>query len=63
MKTLIATIFVAGLSLAAQAPAQAMSAAPLAQVVTDSSDIVRVAKACKRGYQLTPNGCRKIKSR
>ncbi|MEJ0078740.1 MAG: hypothetical protein WDO17_25505 [Alphaproteobacteria bacterium] len=60
MKTLIATIFVLGASLTALSSAQAMSVAPLAEAAKDASAVVQVAKACRRGYRLTPHGCRKI---
>ena len=67
MKALTVALFIAGVglagtSLAGLAPAKAMSVAPLGQNA-GTEMVVRVAKACKRGYQLTPKGCRKIKSR
>ena len=63
MKILVATIFIAGASVAWLAPAGAMSVAPLGQEAAKATNVVPVAKACSRGYQLTPNGCRKMKSR
>jgi len=63
MKAVIAMIFVAGVSLAGFAPAQAMSVGPLAQQAGAESMVVQVRKACKRGYQLTPHGCRKMSGR
>jgi len=63
MKALVAVIFIAGVSLAGAAPAQAMSAAPLAEQARAETMIVQVKKACTRGYILTPHGCRKKNSR
>lgn len=62
MRAVIAMFFVAGVSLAGFAPAQAMSVGPLAQQAGAESMVVQV-KACKRGYQLTPHGCRKMSGR
>jgi hypothetical protein len=58
MKMLIAAVFVVGLSFAVSAPAQAMPVAQLGQQVKDSA-VEEVRKACKRGYKLTPRGCRR----
>ena len=63
MKTLVAAIFIAGVSLAGLAPAQAISPAPLGKDAKAMTMVEEVAKACRRGYQLTPRGCRRIKSR
>jgi hypothetical protein len=63
MKIGIALIFAVGASLAGLAPAQAMSVGPLAQQAGAESMVVQVKKACKRGYQLTPHGCRKMSGR
>ena len=63
MKAVIAVIFVAGVSLAGLAPAQAMSVGPLVQQARRESMVLQVRKACKRGYQLTPQGCRKMSGR
>jgi hypothetical protein len=66
MKTLIATIFAAGMSLTALSTAQAITvtAAPLAQAAQETSSVVAVrtnsAGGCARGTMMTPNGCRAI---
>lgn len=66
MKTLIATIFAASVSLTALSPAQAITAAPLAEAARETSSVVEVqrgtnaAGGCKRGYRHTRNGCRKV---
>ena len=62
MNALIATLFIAGAILAGVASAQAIPAAPLGQEAREAN-VIQVAKACKRGYQLTPRGCRRIKGR
>jgi hypothetical protein len=61
MKTLVATIYAAGMSLTPLSSAQAITvtAAPLAQAAQEISSVVEV-QACGRGTQLTPTGCRAI---
>lgn len=63
MKTLVAIIFISGIGFAGVAPAQAMPASPLAQQAAATDTVWQVAKACTRGYILTPKGCRKKTSR
>ena len=60
MKTLVAIIFAAGVSLTLS-PAQAitLTAAPLAEAAKQTSSIVEV-QGCGRGYQMTPTGCQGI---
>jgi hypothetical protein len=66
MKTLVATIFAAGLSLTPLSSAQAITftAAPLAEAAQQISSVVEVqanrAGGCTRGYMMTPTGCRAI---
>ena len=66
MKTLVATIFAAGVSLTTLSSAQAITvtAAPLAEAAKETSSVVEVqanrAGGCERGYQMTPRGCREI---
>jgi hypothetical protein len=66
MKTLVATIFAAGMSLTPLSSAQAITvtAAPLAEAAQEISSVVEVqtnrAGGCTRGYMMTPNGCRAI---
>lgn len=64
MKTLVAGIFAAGLSLTPLSTAQAITvtAAPLAEAGKATSSVVEV-QACGRGFQLTPRGCQPILSR
>ena len=68
MKTLIAALFAAGVSLTAQSVAQAIPAAQLAEAAKETSPVVEVqrgtnkAGGCKRGYRHTRNGCRKVTS-
>jgi hypothetical protein len=70
MKTLIAALFAAGVSLTVQSAAQAIPAAPLAEAAKETSSVVEVqvergrnkAGGCKRGYRHTRNGCRKVTS-
>ena len=61
MKTLVASIFAAGMSLTTLSSAQAITvtAAPLAEAAKATSSVVEV-QACGRGTQLTPQGCRAI---
>jgi hypothetical protein len=59
MKTLVAAVFAAGVSLAALSSAQAITAAPLAEAAKASSSVVDV-QACGRGLQATPRGCQPI---
>ena len=66
MKTLVATIFAAGVSLTTLSSAQAITvtAAPLAEAAKEISSIVEVqtnrAGGCERGYMMTSRGCREI---
>lgn len=66
MKTLVAGIFAAGMSLTPLSSAQAItvSAAPLAEAARETSSVVEVqsnrAGGCTRGYMMTPTGCRAI---
>ena len=66
MKTLVATIFVAGIGLTPVSSAQAftVTAAPLAGPAKEISSVVEVQTnhvgGCTRGYMLTPTGCRAI---
>jgi hypothetical protein len=66
MKTLVATIFAAGMSLTPLSSAQAITvtAAPLAEPAKEISSVVEVqtnrAGGCTRGYMMTPTGCRAI---
>ena len=64
MKTLVASIFAAGMSLTTLSSAQAITvtAAPLAEAAKATSSVVEV-QACGRGTQLTPRGCQPILSR
>jgi hypothetical protein len=65
MKTLVAAIFAASMSLTPLSSAHAITvtAAPLAEA-KDISSVVEVqanrAGGCVRGYLMTPNGCRAI---
>ena len=66
MKTLVATIFAAGVSLTTLSSAQAITvtAAPLAEAAKETSSVVEVqgnrTGGCERGYMMTPQGCRGI---
>src|SRR5262249_19763057 len=66
MKTLVAAIFAAGISLTPLSSAQAITvtAAPLTDAAKDISSVVEVqtnrAGGCVRGYMMTPTGCRAI---
>ena len=62
MKTLVATILAAGVSLTTFSSAQAITAAaPLAEAVKAISSAVEVqAGGCGRGYMMTPRGCQGI---
>ena len=64
MKTLVATIFAAGMSLTPLSSAQAITvtAVPLAEAVQDISSVVEV-QGCGRGTTMTPRGCQAILSR
>jgi hypothetical protein len=63
MKTLVAIVFISGVGLAGVGPAQAMPVSPLGKAATATEMVWSVAKACSRGYLLTPKGCRKKTSR
>jgi hypothetical protein len=65
MNPLLMTIFVACASIAGAASAQAMSAAASLIEATKAATMITTvgSRACRRGYSLTPKGCRKIKSR
>jgi hypothetical protein len=66
MKTLVATILAAGVSLTTLSSAQALTvtAAPLVEAAKETSSVVKVqgnrAGGCERGYMMTPQGCRGI---
>jgi len=66
MKTLVAAIFAAGMSLTPLSSAQAITvtAAPLAEAAKEISSVAEVqtnrAGGCERGYTMTPKGCREI---
>ena len=64
MKTLVAIIFAAGVSLTTLSSAQAITAAPLAEAARRTSPVVEVqinrAGGCQRGYMMTPQGCQAI---
>ena len=66
MKTLVATIFAAGVSLTPLSSAQAITvtAAPQHEAGKEISSVVEVqmnrAGGCTRGYMMTPTGCRAI---
>ena len=68
MKTLIAALFAAGVSLTTLSSAQAITAAPLTEAAKETSSVVEVqrgtnqAGGCKRGYRMTRNGCRRVSS-
>jgi len=68
MKTHVAAIFAAGMSLASLSSAQAITvtAAPLAEAAQDISAVVEVqtnrAGGCTRGYAMTSGGCQAITS-
>ena len=64
MKTLVAAIFAAGISLMSLSSAQAITvtAAPLAGAAQDMSSVAEVA-GCGRGTTMTPRGCEPILSR
>jgi hypothetical protein len=60
MKTLVAAIFAAGVSLTLS-PAQAitLTAAPLAAAAKETSSVVEV-QGCGRGYMMGSRGCEPI---
>jgi len=66
MKTLVAAIFAAGMSLTTLSSAQAITvtAAPLAEAAKEISSVVDAqrnqAGGCERGYMMTSTGCREI---
>jgi len=66
MKTLVVTIFAAGMSLASLSSAHAIigTAAPLAEATQEISSVVEIqtnrAGGCERGYMMTSRGCREI---
>jgi hypothetical protein len=62
MKTLVAIILAAGVSLTTLSSAQAITiAAPLADAAKNTSSVVEVqAGGCGRGYMMTPQGCQGI---
>ena len=68
MKSLVAGIFAAGISLTSLSSAQAITvtAAPLAGAAQDISAVVEVqmnrAGGCTRGYAMTSHGCEAITS-
>ena len=59
MKTLVATIFAAGMSLTSLSSAQAITAAPLAEAAKETSSVVEV-QGCGRGYMMGSRGCEAI---
>jgi monoamine oxidase len=62
MKTITVAIFIVGAGLAGLSSAQAMPVASLDHDVKTTMAMILAAKAkaCKRGYKLTPKGCRRI---
>jgi hypothetical protein len=66
MKGLVATLFVAGVSLTTLSSAHALTvtAAPLVKAAKQTSSFVEVqanrAGGCERGYMSTPQGCRPV---
>jgi len=55
MKTLVATILAAGVSLTMVSSAQAITAAPLAEAVKQTSSVVEV-QGCPRGTMMGSKG-------
>jgi hypothetical protein len=66
MKTLVAAIFAAGVTLTTLSSAQAITvtAAPLAEAAKQTSSVVEVqgnrAGGCERGYIMGPRGCQEV---
>ena len=67
MKTLIATVFAAGVCLTTLSSARAITviAAPLAEVAKATSSVIEVqtnrAGGCERGYMMGSRGCQEIR--
>lgn len=65
MKTLVAAIFAAGMSLTPLSSAQAITVIPLAEVAQEVSSVVEAqtnrAGGCERGYMMGSRGCQEIR--